>query len=220
MSDLVRTSRCELVVALHILLIGLANFLVFWLRFDGVIPPEDWALFAKLLPVLVAVRGLTFVSFRLYEGLWRYTSIWDLWHIIAGVGLSSALFYAVVRGLFGATAYPRSVFLIDSILLIFFLGSVRLTRRIYRELGHPDREKRLLIYGAGDAGERIVLNRRRTPARQLPEIPTETVTHVAAVRAGVSSLRDDYRESVLSSHVWRHCAATGGCADIPAVQWT
>lgn len=148
--------RRPLVVLIHVSLVVLANYLAFWLRFDGVIPPEDWGLFIQMLPWLLAVRGLTFLPFRLYEGLWRYTSIWDLRNIIAGVGLSSGLFYALVHGLFGATGYPRSVFLIDSILLVFLLGGVRMARRIYRELGPLDREKRILIYGAGDAGEMIV----------------------------------------------------------------
>lgn len=40
----------------------------------------------------MAVRGLTFVPFRLYEGLWRYTSIRDLRDIIGGVGSGNVLF--------------------------------------------------------------------------------------------------------------------------------
>ncbi|TLY12713.1 MAG: polysaccharide biosynthesis protein, partial [Nitrospirae bacterium] len=133
-----------------------ANYFAFWLRFDGVIPHEDLLLFAQMLPSLILVRGAVFIPFRLYEGLWRYTSIWDLRNIIAAVTISSVLFYVLVHGLFVQTLYPRSIFIIDSVLLICLLGGIRLTRRIYRELGHIDRYKRILIYGAGDAGEMIV----------------------------------------------------------------
>ena len=45
------------------------------------------AIFVQMLPWLVACRGLLFVRFNLYRGLWRYTSIWDLGNIVAGVGL-------------------------------------------------------------------------------------------------------------------------------------
>lgn len=155
--------RRPIMVMIHVSLVVLSNYLAFWLRFDGAIPRGDWDLFIHMLPWLLAVRGPTFIPFRLYEGLWRYTSIRDLRNIILGVGLSSMLFYALVHGLFGATVYPRSVFLIDSILLIFFLGGIRLTRRIYREAGRVDREKRILIYGAGDAGEMIARDMLNNP---------------------------------------------------------
>jgi len=155
--------RRYIVVVMHLASIVLANYLAFWLRFDGVIPGQDWALFVQMLPWLIAIRGLAFVPFRLYEGLWRYTSIWDLRNITGGVVVSTFLFYLLVHWWLGATGYPRSVFIIDSILLIFFLGGIRLTRRIYRELGHGEREKRILIYGAGDAGEMIVRDMMNNP---------------------------------------------------------
>ena len=156
MIEFILQHRRPVVVFVHLILIVAANYLAFWLRFDGEVSDKEWALFLSMLPWLVAIRGLTFIPFRLYQGLWRYTSIWDLRNIIGAVIISSALLYVLVHGLFGQTAYPRSIFIIDSILLICFLGGIRLARRIYRELGHIDRQMRILVYGAGDAGEMIV----------------------------------------------------------------
>jgi len=117
-----------------------------------------------MLPWLVIVRGFIFIPYRLYEGLWRYTGIWDLRSIISGVVSSSAGFYLLVHWGFGLQGYPRSVFIIDTLLLIFFMGGVRLVRRLYQGLGGLKHDKRILIFGAGDAGERIVRDMKNNPS--------------------------------------------------------
>ena len=118
----------------------------------------------QMLPWLIGIRGLTFTAFRLYEGLWCYTSLWDLRNIAAGVFTSTIIFYALTHWGFGTMEYPRSIFIVDAILLIIFLSGIRLTRRIYRGLGHIKREQRVLIYGAGDAGEMVVRDMKNNGA--------------------------------------------------------
>lgn len=148
--------RRLIVVALDIVMIVLANFLAFWLRFDGNIPDEEYRLFVMLLPWLVAIRAVAFMLFNLNEGLWRYTSIWDLKNIISGVLLSSLAFYGLVAGMMGLTQYPRSVFMIDALLLIGFVTGIRLPFRLLREGVIYRQKRKVLIIGAGDSGERIV----------------------------------------------------------------
>ena len=143
-------------VGFHIVLIALANYLAFWIRFDGVIPDQEIALFIQMIPWLVLIRGVIFIPLRLYQGLWRYTGIWDLRNVIYGVLSSTAVFYVLVHWGLGIVKYPLSVFIIDSLLLIFFMGGSRLARRLYHGVGQVHRGKRVLIYGAGDAGEMIV----------------------------------------------------------------
>ncbi len=156
--------RRLLVAALHIILITLSNYLAFWLRFDGSIPAADMKLLLEMIPWLVVIRGLTFVPFRLYEGLWRYSGIWDLRNIIAGAITSTLLFFVAVQWGFGSVAYPRSVFIVDTLLLIFFIGGIRMLRRLNRALPRFRSRKRVLIYGAGDAGEMIVRDMKNNAA--------------------------------------------------------
>ena len=144
------------IVAFHMALIVLANYLSFWIRFDGVIPAHEKEIMFHMIPWLMLIRGLTFVPFQLYKGLWRYTGIWDLRNVIAGVIGSTVLFYITVHWIYGVKSYPLSIFIIDSLLLIFFLGGSRLARRLVSGVRQIKEGRRLLIYGAGDAGEMIV----------------------------------------------------------------
>jgi FlaA1/EpsC-like NDP-sugar epimerase len=148
--------RRALVVAAHLGATAVASYLAFWLRFDGAIPPVEFRLFQQMLPWLIAIRGLAFIPFRLYEGLWRYTSIWDLRNLVAAVVTSSIVFYALVHGVFGIQEYPRSVSVIDAMLLIFLLGGIRLTQRFVKSLTQAPSRRRVLVYGAGDAGEMVL----------------------------------------------------------------
>lgn len=148
--------RRPFIVLLDMGLIILSNFLAFWLRFDGTIPDGEAQLFVELLPWLLAIRGVAFAVFGLNEGLWRYTSIWDLQNIISGVFLSTVAFAGVVYWGMGLASYPRSVLIIDSILLIGFVTGVRLPSRLFRDKLIYRQRKKVLIIGAGDSGERIV----------------------------------------------------------------
>jgi FlaA1/EpsC-like NDP-sugar epimerase len=153
--------RRIVVVVLHLGLIALSNYLALWLRFDGVVPHELAANARNLLPLLLLVRVVTFLPFRLYEGLWRYTSIRDARNIVVAVITSSAVFFLVVRLSFGSNVYPRSVYIIDAVLLICLVGGVRSIRRLVRELSRGNTDRRVLIFGAGDAGEMIVRDMKR-----------------------------------------------------------
>ena len=99
--EIVIKIRRPLIVGFHIVLIVLANYLAFWIRFDGVLTDDVMSLFTKMIPWLVVIRGLTFVPLQLYKGLWRYTGIWDLRNVIVGVIGSTVLFYILVHWIFG-----------------------------------------------------------------------------------------------------------------------
>ena len=144
------------IIALHLGLIVLSNWAALWLRFDGAIDRADVARFLDILPALLVIRAVTFIPFRLYEGMWRYTSVVDLRNIIFAVGVSSVLFAVYVYEIVGISDYPRSIFIIDALLLVFLLGGVRLARRFKVALRGLKSGKKVLIYGAGDAGEMIV----------------------------------------------------------------
>ncbi|MCC7418351.1 MAG: polysaccharide biosynthesis protein [Acidobacteria bacterium] len=155
MSRLLRYRR-QIAVAAHLLMAIASNYAAFLLRFDFEMPPVHVQPFLRTLPVLLAARGVAFWGFGLYQGLWRYASLSDLQRILGAVALSSGVMILWIVGPFAWLPYPRSVFIIDSLILVCLLGGTRMARRAYREFSRLESEKTVLIYGAGDAGELIV----------------------------------------------------------------
>lgn len=153
---LVLRFRRTLSVAAQLVVVCLANVAAFGLRFDFSIPPWAFDSMWSMLPWLVAIRALVFIPFRVYEGLWRYTSFYDLRRIAIATVVSSALFLLAVSSPWGVSAYPRSIFIVDALLLILGLGGLRSTRRLYYELQKPQASRRVLVVGAGSAGELVV----------------------------------------------------------------
>jgi FlaA1/EpsC-like NDP-sugar epimerase len=149
------------VVAVHWVLIALAAYLACWLRFDGDVPPHIVAVYLRTLPWVIVIRSLIFLPFGLYDGLWKYTGIWDLSRIVLAVLTSAVVLYAPIYSPLGPEGFPRSIVIIDSLLLISFLGGVRLIRRVVQTVPRSVAGHRVLIWGAGDAGEMIVREMHR-----------------------------------------------------------
>ena len=160
--SLLALRRC-LSIAGQLLIVVAASRIALALRFDGQEP--EWALRAwwQVLPWLMVVRAVTFVRFRLHEGLWRYTSIYDLRALVSAVAVSSAVFGALMMSPLGPPLYPRSLLVMDALLTIVGLGGIRLIRRLQRELSTGHAGRRILVFGAGAAGEQVVRDMKANP---------------------------------------------------------
>lgn len=148
-------------VVVHGLLVAAAAYSAIWLRFDGAPPASVLATCTKVVPWLLLIRGLMFASFGLYGGLWRYTGIWDLTQIVAAVVASSVAAYTPLYTTIDPAYLPRSIIVIDSLLLISFVGGLRLIWRITDGAALSTTGRPVLIIGAGHAGEMIVREMRR-----------------------------------------------------------
>ena len=159
MSDQGRGWQGNLVFLADVLIIGICYAAAYFIRFDGAPPERYLGMMAETLPLVLAVRMGALIYFRLHSSLRQYASIKDLVEIIKAVSISSVVVVAVLMVL--RVGYPRSIFIIDWLLLIIALSGVRFVIRMTRPLrgrrrpgdGH---RKKVLIVGAGDAGEMIL----------------------------------------------------------------
>ena len=163
LAPLVLRFRRPIAVCLYMGLSWAANALAFLLRFDGNVPAPFWTAHLAMVPWLLLARTGGFMAFGQFRGLWRYASLYDLRLIVMAVLSSSVGFYILARWVFGQPDYPRSVYLIDGLVLIALLGTLRLARRTYHEMRPSRRGKKVLIIGAGNAGELIVRDMLQSP---------------------------------------------------------
>ena len=135
-----------------------ANYLAWLIRFEFDVPPEMAGVMLQTIPVLVIAKALGFLASGQFRGWWRYMSIRDVLPIAAGCTLGSVLFAAVVRGLWGPSHVPRSIYLLDWVNTMALVLGARYLIRMGREgLGRRKRgtDRRVLIVGAGAAGQMI-----------------------------------------------------------------
>ena len=134
---------------------ALAWTFAYLLRFNFELPAGFATELWKTLVWVVPLQVIIFWRFNLYRGIWRYASTTDLRRIFLAVMLSAAaiplLFWMLRLGL----VIPRSVLVINPLLLILLMGGSRFIYRLWKEQGLYGGIKLygepVLILGAGDA---------------------------------------------------------------------
>ncbi len=149
-----------------IVLLAASHVLAYLLRFEFSLSSLDSSILKRSIIPIVACKLIFFYWFKLYRGMWRYTSIADLINIIKATGVSTMTIMAAILILYRFQGYPRSVFLIDAVLTLIFISGFRLGVRLFfaaspnpLNIFRKDSEekgRRLLIIGAGDAGEKML----------------------------------------------------------------
>jgi len=150
--------RSWVVIGVQLVLIVAANISAFALRFDADIPHQYWLLMWNYLPLILLIFGSGLWVFRIQRGLWRYVGLHDLGRILWASLAGAVLFYGVMHLFLGITAYPRSVIILTGLLSGLYLAGIRLAVRWFREWLHiiGPTARRVLIVGAGNAGELLV----------------------------------------------------------------
>ncbi len=154
------------VILVHLGLWAAAVLLAFGLRFDFAVPAAFAAMLPVWIPVTLAVRTLCFHCFGLFHGLWRYTGAKDAFAIAWATTVSTVALWATFR--FGFHAVPRSILAIEWLTALFLVGGFRfVTRAAWSYLarsGAKGKGTRILIVGAGDAGEMLLRELQKSHA--------------------------------------------------------
>ena len=153
-------------------LIGLSLFLAYYLRFDGNIPSAEFHHFLHVVFWATPLKLAIFFYFGLYRGMWRYTGIQDLKALVKACVIGSFAIVGILILTVRFQGYPRSIFPLDLLLTFVLVGGIRTSIRLFlnrNRTGHrenvkkSDNPKRLLIVGAGEAGEKTLRELKDNP---------------------------------------------------------
>ena len=141
------------------------------LRFNFAIPEEFAASMLQSLCWVVSLQAFIFIVFGLYRGVWRFASVSDLKRIFLAIAAATALITAALFMLQTDIVIPRSVIILDPLLLILMMGGSRFVYRAWKEhqlygitlkQGNP-----VIVLGAGEAAVALVKDLARSPQWQV-----------------------------------------------------
>ncbi|MBK1641173.1 polysaccharide biosynthesis protein [Chromatium okenii] len=148
-----------------LLTVPVSWLLAYWLRFNlDHVPPEFISGALHSLPWVILIQGTIYWQFGLYRGVWRFASLPDLVRISKAALAGTALILFVLFIFNRSALVPRSIPVLYFGLQLLLLASPRL---IYRWLKDHrltlSAGQRVLIIGAGRAGEMLVRDLLRDP---------------------------------------------------------
>ena len=153
------------VVGNDMLMVWFAWTAVSMMRWSLAPNPSPVALFGTEVWLVLGAQGAIFWWTGLYKGLWRFASLPDLWNI-AKAAVLGALAIAMTLAIYNRLeTVPRTVLVVYPLVLSVLLGTPRLLYRYWKDsrLDFVARapSQRVLVLGAGKAGEALVRDLRR-----------------------------------------------------------
>ncbi|MDP3086719.1 MAG: nucleoside-diphosphate sugar epimerase/dehydratase [Methylotenera sp.] len=136
------------------------------LRFNFTIPTENVEAMLQSVIWVVALQTTIFIMLGLYRGVWRFASVSDLKRIFLAIGSAAIIIAAVLFMVKIDLVIPRSVLILDPLLLILMMGGSRFAYRAWKEhqlygmtlkQGDP-----VIVLGAGEAAIALVKDLARS----------------------------------------------------------
>ncbi|MFA6178261.1 MAG: nucleoside-diphosphate sugar epimerase/dehydratase [Candidatus Methylopumilus sp.] len=189
---------------------SLAWFFAYLLRFNFDIPSEFvgalWQTALWVVPLQVAI----FVKFGLYRGVWRFASVPDLQRILLAVSVSTLAVTALLFMFKPHGIVPRSVLILDPILLVLIAGGSRFLYRAWKDhkiygltqtKGQP-----VLVIGAGETAIALLKDLARSEEWRVVGLLDDDATMHGRHLLGVKVLGDlsrlsEVAEVLMVSHV-------------------
>ena len=142
----------------------LCTWLAFTLRLEELILFKDFNFFPAVIAVIIAIP--IFWLFGLYRTIFRFTGLSIIFTILAS-SFVYGLIYFLVIGVYSIQGVPRSIGVLQPMLLFFAIISSRLIVKylltVNNNFKNSLNKKNVLVYGAGIAGRQLVIALENSP---------------------------------------------------------
>ncbi len=146
----------------------------------------------ETLPVVLSIQLATCMSFGLYRGMWRYASWHDLRRISMAVTVSAVVITALMFIWKPGAGVPRSLLLLNPLLLTLFMGGGRIAYRWWKterpNAANSVNAEPVLLLTSGDLSPGFLYEIQRTPNFNLLGILTSDSGTVGRAISGVPIL--------------------------------
>ncbi|MBU4258700.1 MAG: polysaccharide biosynthesis protein [Proteobacteria bacterium] len=165
MKKILISKNLFVLILADVVLLAISYFLAHVVRFEAHIGPRELLVIKQTIVPMLLCKLAVFYFFNLYRGMWRYTGIIDLLNAIKAVLVSSLIIITVVLMLSRFQGFSRSVFVIDAVFSLILIAGIRLVIRLLLSTTtfslnkngiNSNEHKKMIIIGAGDAGEKVV----------------------------------------------------------------
>lgn len=189
MKTTITNPRTFLALLHDVVAAAIAWIVAYLLRFNFAIPSNFESEMFAIVGWIVMLQITVFVTFGLYRGVWRFASVSDLKRIFLAVGFSAVLLSALFFMIKTDVVIPRSVLVLDPLLLILFMGGSRFAYRAWKEhllygitlrQGEP-----VIVLGAGDAAVTLVKDLARSTQWRVVALLDDDVTMLGREIFGV-----------------------------------
>ncbi len=142
----------------------LCTWLALILRLEDLIQFNDFNFYPALISIIIAIP--TFWLFGLYRTIFRYTGLSITFTVLISI-LTYSLLYFLVIGIYGIPDVPRSIGILQPMILFFAIIFSRLSVKFllsknFNQKKLPNK-KNVLVYGAGEAGRQLVVALENSP---------------------------------------------------------
>ena len=152
-----RYSKRTIAIITDIGLCTLCTWLAFTLRLEEFILFKNFNFYSVFVSIIIAIP--VFWLFGLYRTIFRYTGLSIILNILASTFVYG-LFYFLIVGFYGIQGVPRSIGIIQPMLLFFGIIGSRLAIKYILTGNYSFKKsfnkKNVLVYGAGESGRQLV----------------------------------------------------------------
>jgi len=153
--------------------------LAYLLRFNFSIPDEFYPSMFCMIFILLPIKIISLLYFKIYFVAWRYFGLIEYKRLLLAHALAYTLFFTIFltfNTLF--TPFPRSVIFIDLFLSLFFIGFLRISRRVYLESFSNKSYNPTLIYGINDNTSSLIKSAKYGDIAYDPVVMITDIDHI------------------------------------------